>query len=71
MKDINNFLIELGCSGNEIYHYRNTWDNRFVTYSDIEKDYVIENMRYIQLDFDLDLLLKLKILIKNFYKENL
>lgn len=55
------FLVELGYSDDEIQSYRQSWADGILSYLSENQTYVLENMRFLQDDFDPDLLLKLPV----------
>ncbi len=59
------YLKELGYSDSDIRSYSTAWNTGIMDYLQENKARVVENMRYLQTDFDKELLLKLPV----FYPE--
>lgn len=59
------YLKELGYSYDEIQSYQQSWADGILSFLSENQTYVLENMRFLQNDFDADLLLKLPV----FYPE--
>lgn len=55
------YLKELGYSDDEIQSYQQSWAEGILSYLSENQTYVLENMRFLQDDFEPDLLLKLPV----------
>lgn len=59
------YLTELGYSDSDIHSYSTAWNKGILDYLEENKAHVLENMRYLQPDFDKELLLKLPVFYPN------
>lgn len=59
------YLTELGYSDSDIYSYSIAWNTEVLDYLEENEAHVLENMRYLQPDFDKEFLLKLPFFYPN------